>query len=119
VTITATYNSVQRTANLTVNPVSGGSLSAPTLVSPANDARFRRGRQVTFDWSDVPGAAGYTIQIDDSDSFSAPLTLSQTTTTSQFSSSSLPRGTLRWRVRANDSAGGSSAWSSVRRVRIE
>ena len=53
---------------------SSGPLPAPTLDRPGNDARFSPGQSITFDWSDVAGAGGYTIQIDDSQSFSAPLT---------------------------------------------
>ena len=44
-------------------------LAAPLrrpLSSPASDARFSPGQSITFDWSDVAGAATYTIQIDDS-----------------------------------------------------
>ena len=98
-------------------PPSG--LPAPSLVSPASDARFAPGTTITFDWSDVSGAASYTIQIDDSSSFSAPLTRTQTTTASQFSASGLPTTRLWWRVRANDSAGAPGAWSSARRFELK
>ena len=57
---------------------------APSLLSPASDARFSPGQSITFDWSDVAGAASYTIQIDDSQSFSAPLSVTQTVAASQF-----------------------------------
>jgi hypothetical protein len=97
-------------------PPSG--LPAPTLVSPANDARFPPGSTITFDWSDVSGAAGYTIQIDDSSTFTAPLTVNQTTTASQFTTSSLPTTRMWWRVRANDSSGAPGAWSSARRFEL-
>lgn len=43
-------------------PPPPGTLPAPTLVSPANDARFSPGTAITFEWNDVAGAAGYTIQ---------------------------------------------------------
>jgi hypothetical protein len=87
-------------------------------VAPANDARFRRGQAITFDWSNVTGAASYTIQIDTSQGFSAPLTVQQTTSTSQFTTSTLPATRLYWRVRANNSGGTPGAWSSVRRVQV-
>jgi hypothetical protein len=118
VTITATSNAVQRTATLTVNPAAAGPLPAPSLVSPANDTRFPFGQLITFDWSDVAGAAGYTIQIDDQ-TFTAPFILTQTTTSSVFSTSSLARADMFWRVRANDAAGNPGAWSASRRVRVE
>src|SRR4029078_12143479 len=88
VTITATYAGVSRTTTLTVTPASttppsSDPLPAPSLVSPAADARFSPGTSITFDWTDVSGAAGYTIQIDDSDTFATPL-VNQGTTASQF-----------------------------------
>ena len=103
----------------TVQGGSSGSLAAPSLVSPANDARFDEGRSITFDWSDVAGAASYTIQIDTSSTFSAPLTLQQTTSVSRFTTSTLPAARLWWRVRANDASGASGAWSAVRRVEVK
>src|SRR6185503_10041411 len=60
VTITATYNAVSRSATLTVNPSSGGTLPAPSLLTPAADARFAPGSNITFDWTDVSGAGTYT-----------------------------------------------------------
>jgi hypothetical protein len=118
VNLTATYNSLNRSATLTVtSAASAGSLPAPTLSSPANDARFDEGQTITFDWSDVPGAAGYTLQIDDADTFSS-LVRSQNTTQSRYSTSSLPARRLWWRVRANDASGSPGAWSSVRRLEV-
>lgn len=117
-TLTASYNSVNRTAALSINPVSSGPLPAPNLISPSNDARFRRGQTVTFDWSDVAGAASYRIQIDDGSSFSAPQTVNQTVSDSRYSTSSLPARKLWWRVQAIDASGTEGAWSSVRRLEI-
>ncbi len=118
-TISATYNGATRAATLTVSPPATGPLPAPTLVSPANDARFSPGQAITFDWSDVAGAANYTLQIDDSQSFSAPLTLSQTTTASQFTTSTLPTKKLWWRVRANTASGAPGNWSSVKHFEVK
>ena len=91
----------------------GGSLPAPSLQSPADDARFNRGQSITFNWTDVAGASGYTIQIDDSQSFSAPLTLEQAVTASQFTTSTLPARRMWWRVRADN-----GAWSASRRFEV-
>jgi hypothetical protein len=99
-------------------PPSGGGLAAPALVSPANDARFLPGSSITFDWSDVAGAASYTIQIDNSQTFGAPFTVDQTVGVSQFTTSTLPTARMWWRVRANDSGGAAGAWSAVRRFEI-
>jgi hypothetical protein len=88
--------------------------TAPAQLSPAADARFSPGAAVTFDWSDVSGATGYTIQIDDSQSFSAPLTRTATVTASQYTATGLPTTRMWWRVRAND-----GTWSSARRFELK
>jgi hypothetical protein len=117
VTITAGAGGVTRTATLTVNPP-GTTLTAASLVSPAADQRFALGQSITFDWSDVSGAASYTIQIDDDDKFPAPAVLSQTVAASQFTTGALPARTMWWRVRANSAAGGTGPWSAVRRFEV-
>jgi hypothetical protein len=116
-TITATAGAVSRTAGLTVTAAAAGTLAAPSLVSPANDARFSRGQVIAFDWSDVSGAAGYTIQIDDQQSFSSP-TVNRSVTASSYSSGTLPATRMWWRVRATDAAGNPGAWSAARRVEV-
>jgi len=72
-----------------------------------------------FDWTDVTGAANYTIQIDDQDSFPSPLIVDQTVTTSQFSTSTLPTKTMWFRARANDASGNPGNWSTVRRFEVK
>lgn len=119
VTITATYGGVSRTTTLTVTPASTTSLPAPSLVSPAADARFSPGASITFDWTDVSGAAGYTIQIDDSDTFAAPQIVSQNTTVSQFTTNTLPTTRMWWRVRANSASGTPGSWSPARRFEVK
>jgi hypothetical protein len=106
---------------LTVTPASTstGPLPAPSLISPAADARFSPGTSITFDWTDVSGAAGYTIQIDDSDTFSTPLIVNVNTTVSQFTTSTLPTTRMWWRVRANSSSGVAGNWSAARRFEVK
>ena len=101
----------------TPTPTPGQPLVAPTLVSPASDARLQPGT-VNFDWSDVAGATGYTIQIDTNQSFQAPFTLETTTTTSQHTATTLPTQRLWWRVRAVDPTGTPGPWSSTRRFEL-
>jgi hypothetical protein len=116
VTITATYAGVSRTTTLTVTPASttpppsSGPLPAPSLISPAADARFSPGTSITFDWTDVSGAASYTIQIDSDESFSAPQVVNQNTTVSQFTTSTLPTTRMWFRVRANSASGTPGSW---------
>jgi hypothetical protein len=102
-----------------VSPPPTTTLPAPSLLSPPADARFAPGTNITFDWSDVTGGASYTIQIDDSESFPAPLIVQQTVTASQFSTSTLPTSRMWWRVRANNSSGAPGAWSAVRRFEVK
>ena len=118
VTVTAASGGVTRTATLTVNPAST-TLAAPTLASPAVDQVFSVGQAITFDWSDVSGAASYTIQIDDDSRFPAPLVLGQTVTASQLTTSTLPRTRMWWRVRANSTAGTPGSWSTARRFEVK
>jgi hypothetical protein len=94
-------------------------LPAPSLISPGADARFSPGTSITFDWTDVSGAASYTIQIDDSDTFSAPLVVSQNTTVSQFTTSTLPTTRMWFRVRANSASGTPGNWSPARRFEVK
>lgn len=94
-------------------------LAAPTLLSPSSDSKFAPGTNISFDWTDITGAASYELQIDDTDKFEAPLILDQTVTASQLSTATLPTSTMFWRVRAISSSGASGAWSSVRRFEIK
>ncbi len=100
-------------------PPSGGTLPAPSLTSPADDARFSPGATITFRWGTVTGAASYTLQIDDSSSFSAPQTLNQTVSGTSFATSALPTRRMWWRVRANDGSGTPGTWSSARRFEVK
>jgi hypothetical protein len=127
VTITA-FLDTTRSANVTVTPGAPpppsptppptGTLPAPSQLAPAADARFAPGTNITFDWSDVSGAANYTIQISDQSTFPSTI-VSPTVTSSQFSTGTLPVQTMWWRVRANDGSGRAGAWSSARRFEVK
>ena len=62
----------------------------------------------------MPEAVSYTIQIDDSSAFSAPLVREQSVTSSIYATSDLATTTQFWRVRGVNSAGVAGAWSAVR-----
>ena len=86
----------------------------PTLLSPAQDAT--PAQPVAFDWTDVTAATAYRIQIDNSNSFSAPLVVDRIVTPSQFTGATLNTGQRHWwRVRGINAAGTAGAWSSTRR----
>lgn len=125
VTISASGAGVTRSATLTLQPTappppppSSSPLPAPTLLSPANDARFAPGQNVAFDWSDVSGAGSYRIQVARSNTFST-IVLDRVVTPSQFATTTLPTADLWWRVRAIDGGGVAGAWSSVRKLRVK
>ncbi len=132
-TITALVGATSQSADITVTkgaaptptptPVPTATpsalLAAPSQLSPAADARFTPGANVTFDWSDVSGAASYTIQVSNQSSFSGSLVVIENVSASQFSSSTLPTQTMWWRVRANDAAGTAGNWSAGRRFEVK
>ncbi len=107
----------QPNGNADRQPAGTGTLPAPSLLSPAYDARFNAGQTIVFDWSDVAGAASYTIQIDDQESFSSP-TVQQTVSASTYSTSTLPTTRMWWRVRTVNAAGAPGGWSSARRFEL-
>jgi hypothetical protein len=126
VQLSATLGGSSQFATITVGPASTPTppppptgLTAPSLVSPASDAQLSPGRSITFDWTDVTGAASYTIQIDDDDKFSAPAVVAETVSGSQFATSTLPSRRMWWRVRAISSSGTAGPWSSVRRFEVK
>ena len=96
-----------------------GPLPAPSLLAPAADVRFSPGQAILFDWSHVAGAATYTIQVDDSSSFSSPLVLKQTVSASELGTSTLPTQRMWWRVRASDASGSPGNWSGARRFEVK
>jgi hypothetical protein len=86
-------------------------LSQPAAISPIGGVTVGS-LKPTFDWEDVTGAAGYTIQVSRNSTFT-PLVVNATisTATSIYTpTTNLPAGiTLYWRVRANG-ANGPSDW---------
>ena len=61
-----------------------------------------------------PRPSSYTIQIDDSSAFTAPLSATRAWPSSVYATSDLATTTHFWRVRGVNSAGVAGAWSSVR-----
>ncbi|MFZ5902859.1 MAG: M4 family metallopeptidase [Chloroflexota bacterium] len=88
-------------------------LTPPVLNAPADAANLLELRP-PFDWSDVPGATGYTIQVSKEEDFS-PLVLNKNTTTSSYipTADLAKNTTLYWRVQTRG-ANGPSAWSAYR-----
>jgi peptidoglycan hydrolase-like protein with peptidoglycan-binding domain len=84
---------------------------------PANGSTVTQGQQVSFFWQPVNGAASYQLQVANNASFTPPLVLDRKPTGNQVNTSTLPVGTLFWRVRAVDSAG-PGAWSATFQLTI-
>ena len=86
--------------------------AAPALQAPSNGDNTAQ--PVGFDRSDVASAVSYTIQVDDSSAFSAPLVRDVTAGASWYVASGLATIPHFWRVRGVNSAGVPGAWSAVR-----
>ena len=99
-------------ANGSTPPSPPGVPVAPTLTSPSNGSS--QPQPITFDWNDVPEAVSYTIQIDDSSAFGAPLEREQSVTQSIYATTGLAAGTHFWRVRGVNSAGVAGPFSAAR-----
>ena len=84
-----------------------------TLLSPADGASVLTLRPA-FDWTDVSGASGYTLQISTSVGFASVLKTYSPVASSVSPTTDLPvNATLYWRVRANGT-NGPSLWSETR-----
>jgi hypothetical protein len=85
---------------------------APLLIAPENSTRLTSLRP-NFDWSDVPGAAFYTIEISRNSSFTKLVMIDVSLSSAITARKDLPAGaTLYWRVRA-ESFAGAGAWSPI------
>lgn len=122
VTVTASLGGVSQSATVTVEPGSADPtpvpLTAPTLLSPANDARWAPGVSQRFDWSDVSGAGGYVLQVSASSAFTT-VELQRSVTASEVALSFASEGARYWRVRAVDGSGNPGPWSATRTFRIK
>jgi hypothetical protein len=117
VTLSVSGGGVTKTGTLTVNPIAAAPLPAPSLTAPASGARFNVGQAVPFDWSNVSGAASYTLQVGSSSTFTT-VVLTRTVTASQVSAAVTTSGDRFWRVRAIRADGSAGAWSTARSIRI-
>ena len=83
----------------------------PTRVYPANGNVFLD--QPRFQWTPVPGARTYRLQVSQDPSFGNPIDDVTTDSTAYSSNTTYPADTiLYWRVRANDENGIGLTWSN-------
>ncbi|MFO7890981.1 MAG: FISUMP domain-containing protein [bacterium] len=85
----------------------------PVLFSPA-DSSIIYIDTLSFDWSSVSNAAFYELQVDSSDSFSAPIIDQNRLTDSGYTTvTSFSDNTYYWRVRCQDSRENWGEWSDI------
>ena len=101
---------VSATTNAPVAPPA--TPGTPSLLAPSN--ADTPPQPITFDWSNVTSAVSYTIQIDDSSAFAAPLVREASVTDTMYATSGLATATHFWRVRGVNSVGVAGPWSVVR-----
>lgn len=92
--------------------------SQPTGLTPnstASPVRYPE-QSVILTWGDVPKAAGYTVEIADTPTFSSVVWKGETTQAIAVPEILLPDGAYWWRVRAVDAAGTQGVWSDAARV---
>ena len=105
---------VDASATGDVPPAPPATPGTPVLVSPANGETTAQ--PITFDWNVASSAATYTIQIDDSGAFTAPMVRQVSLTDTMYATTGLAAVTHFWRVRGVNSAGVAGPWSVVRSV---
>jgi hypothetical protein len=92
-------------------------LLLPTLSSPTTNS-FLLNNRPSFDWNDVTGATGYTIQIAKDNLFKTMVTSTSVTPSTYTPSSALPANIpLYWRVQTKGT-NGPSAWSDVWQMQV-
>ncbi len=91
-------------------------LVAPALLSPA-DGFTTTARRPPFDWTDVAGAAGYTMQVSRNLAFTSLVGSYNPAASAYTPTANLPIGTLYWRARTRG-GNGPSAWSPAWQIVI-
>ena len=85
----------------------------PNLVSPTGGTPLAA-IQPEFQWTPVPGALNYRLEVSTDPEFGSLLTSVTTGSTGYVSTTTYPaQSTLYWRVQANDGDGTSLTWSST------
>ena len=91
----------------------------PTTLLLPDAGQILTTQRPLFDWEDVAGASGYTIQFSRYVNFSIPLLTVKTTASTYTPLVNLPKGvTLYWRVRVT-ATNGPSVWSETRSFTIQ
>ena len=112
------FNTLEQFSAWSVVGIFRTPLGTPVLLSPTNNSSTFD-TQPVFDWSDVPGAISYTIEISTNNSFApTSIVITANVTDSTFTPASpLPQDRYYWRVQAIG-PNGPGQWSLTFRVRI-
>jgi hypothetical protein len=90
--------------------------ASPTLTSPANGS-ISQNPAPALNWTAMPNAASYQVQMDKNSTFSSP-EFDGNSATNTITPTSLVDGIYYWRVRQTNILGGTSLWSAAWRVTI-
>lgn len=91
----------------------GGTPDTPTLSSPSNEVSCQP-TSLTLSWSSVSGASSYNVVVDDNNDFSSlEVDLPSESGTSTAISGLAPNTKYYWIVRARNSCGSYSGWSTT------
>lgn len=117
VSINAYLGDTAREASLNLaGAASMNALPAPTPFAPLVNEEVWSDAAIEFVWSDVFGAATYTLEVDEDAAFATPLV--RAVLVPRVAVGPLPAGTVWWRVHANDAHGAPGRWSSTRALRV-
>ena len=87
-------------------------IDTPILINPPNNSNISS--IPTFNWQSVSGSKEYNILIDDEPTVTSPYTKTPYYPTNQnYSPQTLNPGTYYWKVKAKDSSGVWSDWSTI------
>jgi hypothetical protein len=110
VVITATWRAETVRVRMTLQP-------PPSLLGPAPGARFATGERVTFRWQ-TPAGLSSELQVADNPAFTSPTVDLDTNTSMAWAFTSLPSGTLYWRVLGVDVYGAQGPPSTVQTLTV-
>ncbi|MGE5647391.1 MAG: hypothetical protein ACM336_16535 [Acidobacteriota bacterium] len=115
VVLTAASGGVTRRALLRLNGAARSEpLPAPVPEQPREGEWVGDGSLVTFSWSEVMGAASYTVEVGNSLTFAGGAVVTRTVPATGVSVGPFGAQGFWWRVRANDANGAPGRWSAPR-----
>jgi YVTN family beta-propeller protein len=109
--ITVTAGQTTNAGTIEVEPFNPP-FDPPTLLSPTDGATVTSG-SYSFEWESIAEASDYQIHVSTDSNFTSTVIDETISITSYTPTTALSANTYYWRVRAEESSGGQSAWSEV------